>query len=130
MTDVSHEEAEDPFVFFEERIAAQVRQLFRAIRAEDSMAIELSISYLGDFLTRTLARHLRDHPRWDTGKRWLDGLNGAAPEVTPPERFTLRDRLTWATPGSETLVCGAIRVRSGAVSPNRGVSAVHVPIRG
>src|SRR3954469_13165070 len=70
---------EDPFADSDEWIAAEGRQLFRALSAYDPKAVEVWLFYLSDFLAKTLRRHLRQLPRWQIQGLWFDGLD--APEV-------------------------------------------------
>jgi hypothetical protein len=88
---------DDVFVSFAEEIAAQARQLLRAIQAEDPKAVEVTLHYFRSFLMQVLARHLRDAPRWDASGRWLDGLGDSTPEFPAIGRLKLRDELIWAT---------------------------------
>src|SRR5437899_1865971 len=80
----------DPFIDSDEWIAAEVRQLFRAHRANDAKAKEVALFYFVDFLTKTLGNHLRkSDPAWANSSaivdshRWFDGLN-AAPDYPAP----------------------------------------------
>lgn len=98
MENLSCIESDDPFADSDEWIAAQARQLFRALQAEDPKAVEVSLFYFQDFLVKTLGRHLRDDPRWDSSHWWLDGLvETAPPDAQPPGRLHLRSELMWAT---------------------------------
>ena len=56
---------EDPFADSDEWIAAEGRQLFRALVGYDPKAVEVALFYLTDFLAKTLGRHLRAAGRWD-----------------------------------------------------------------
>src|SRR5262249_23385070 len=69
------EAEEDPFKDSDEWIAAEARQLFRALCAYDSKAIEVCTCYLEDYLVKTFRRHLRGRPRWDIEGLWFDGLD-------------------------------------------------------
>lgn len=97
MADEAIAEADDLFADSDEWIAAQVRQLFRALHAEDTKAVEVCLFYLRDFLVKILGAHLKKDPRWDSSGRWLEGLGVATPDVQPPHRLRLRDELTWVT---------------------------------
>ncbi len=97
MNDELQEKPNDRFADFAERIAAQARQLLRAIRAEDSKAVEETLFYLRDFLVKVLGSHLLDDPRWDSKGQWLEGLGVAAPETLSSGLLRFRDELTWVT---------------------------------
>lgn len=56
---------EDPFIDSDEWIGAEGRQMLRALTAYDPKAVEVCLYYLGDYLAKTLGRHLRRLPRWD-----------------------------------------------------------------
>jgi hypothetical protein len=97
MTD-SNTESKDLFSESDDWIAAETRQLFRAFQAKDLKAIEMSSFYFQDFLVKTLARHLRKDPHWDSNGRWLDGLGGdITQEIQPPTFFRIRSDMIWAT---------------------------------
>src|SRR4051794_22563940 len=87
----------DSFADSDEWIAAQCRQLFRAVRAEDSKAVEVCLFYLRNFLVKTLGSHLLRDLGWNSNERWLDGLGEAFPEIRLPVGLTLRDECIWAT---------------------------------
>jgi hypothetical protein len=82
------EAEEDPFKDSDEWIAAEARQLFRALSAYDVKAIEICLLYLCDFLAKTLRRHLRGLLRWDIKGLWFDGLD--APDFAAESASTLR----------------------------------------
>jgi hypothetical protein len=90
------EAEEDPFAESDEWLAAEVRQLFRARRANDAKAVEVALFYFEHYLTLTVRRLLRlRDPVWD-GSRWFDGLN-AEPEYPSPGRLRLRGEVCWVS---------------------------------
>ena len=96
MENSSNTRDDDPFADFEEWIAALARQLFRARRAEDEKAIEVSLFYLEHYLTLVLRRHLRGIASlWDGSKRWLDGLSEQKVEHPMPGRLRIQAVVTW-----------------------------------
>lgn len=97
MKDEANEQPEDRFSDFAERIAALARQLFRAICAADSKAVEVTMFYLQGFLVKVLGSHLRDDPRWNSKDRWLDILDVKTPQFELPAKLRLKDELVWAT---------------------------------
>jgi hypothetical protein len=140
MDDFLETENEDPFLESDEWIAAMGRQLFRAVGADDSKAVEVCVFYLQGYLVLTLSRHLRNDPRWNTNERWLDGLGAATPDVELPVRLTLRDDLTWATRDQkhwytdpfefELVLCaqtGAFRSYTFRFGDNRSLSEKEEP---
>jgi hypothetical protein len=85
----------DPFAESDEWIAAQVRQLFRARRAEDAKAVEVELEYLDHYFTLTVRRLLqRQDPAWDGRRRCFDGLN-VRPEYPSPGVLRLRGEVCW-----------------------------------
>jgi hypothetical protein len=87
---------EDEFTESDEWLAAEVRQLFRAHRANDSKSMEVAVYYFYAYLQMTLQRHLRKcDPMWNrtasllnnSTPRWFDGLY---PEPAFPEPGRLR----------------------------------------
>jgi hypothetical protein len=97
MVHLSQNQVDELFDDPGEWIAAEVRQLFRALKAEDAAAVDVSLFYLRNFLVKTLGSHLRQDPRWDSSKQWLDSLGTRPPDIQPPSLFRLRDELVWAT---------------------------------
>jgi hypothetical protein len=94
----SQQEAEeDPFAESDEWIAAQGRQLFRALSAYDPKAVEVSMFYLSHYLAKVLGGHLRRLPRWNFEGLWFDGLEAEELNVGPP----------WCLRISAWLVCVA-----------------------
>jgi hypothetical protein len=88
---------EDPFAESDEWLAAEVRQLFRARRADDAKAVEVALFYFEHYLTLTVRRHLRLRDEvWDGSRRWFDGLN-AEPEYPAPGRLRLRGEVAWVS---------------------------------
>lgn len=87
----SQQEAEeDPFAESDEWIAAQVRQLYRALSAYDPKAVEFCLSYLSAYLPKILGRHLKRLPRWNIEGLWFDGLDAEELNVGPPWGLQLR----------------------------------------
>lgn len=97
MNDVLADKHESSFPDFENQIAAHARQLFRAICAFDTKAVEVVLFYFRGFLVKVLSHHLRNELRWNASERWLDGLGAATPEIMFPDRMRLRDKVVWAT---------------------------------
>ncbi|MBN9519802.1 hypothetical protein J0H58_14975 [bacterium] len=81
---------EDPFADSDEWIAAEGRQLFRALVGYDPKAVEVALFYLTDFLAKTLGRHLRAAGRWDIPGLWFDGLDAPDVDADPPARLRIR----------------------------------------
>jgi hypothetical protein len=83
----------------DDRIAAIIRQLFRAIGADDLIAAEIFWGYLGSGFETRLGQLLGEDPRWDLDKSqrtgfsddawWVDGLDGASPLILPPTTIHL-----------------------------------------
>jgi hypothetical protein len=95
---------EDPFADSDEWIAAEGRQLFRALTAYDPKAIEVCLVYLGHYLVKTLGRHLRAQPEWDAQTRWLDGLVDVDFEAELPWLLRIKASLVWglsSNPGGD-----------------------------
>jgi hypothetical protein len=75
---------EDPFAESDEWIAAEVRQLFRAMSAFDPKAVEVCQFYLYDFLAKTVGRHMRKVVPWDTNGFWQDGFDDTELHISLP----------------------------------------------
>lgn len=85
---------EDPFADSDEWIAAEARQLFRALSAYDSKAVEVCLFYLSDYLAKILHQHLRRRPRWQIQGLWFDGLDALEMVPQPPDPLRLTAWLT------------------------------------
>jgi hypothetical protein len=83
------ESTEDPFADSDEWIAAEARQLFRALSAYDPKALEVCLFYLSDYLPTTLGCHLRRLSRWRIKGLWFDGLDGARLNVELPDKLKI-----------------------------------------
>jgi hypothetical protein len=84
----------------EDWIAALARQLFRARRAGDAEAVEVTLTYLEDRLQKVLDRHMRvqsaDWPKYPSpGYRWFDGIGRVAPEYLAPHKVRIRSDISW-----------------------------------
>jgi hypothetical protein len=97
-------EAEKSFAEMDDRIAAEVRQLFRALHAEDTKAVEVCLYYFRYTVILVLGAHLKRDPRWESDKWWLEGFGAAAPDVQPPTRLRIRDELTRVTRDNEVWI--------------------------
>ena len=75
---------EDPYAETNKWIAAQGRQLFRALSAFDPKAVEVCLFYLSNYLVKVLGGHLRRLHRWDIEGLWFDGLDAPELNVGPP----------------------------------------------
>ncbi|MBM3996704.1 MAG: hypothetical protein FJ303_21500 [Planctomycetes bacterium] len=99
----------DPFAETDEWIAAMVRQLFRAHRANDLKAVEATLLYLNHNLTLALKRDLvRVDSAWGqtpeqvlksgvldlSRRRWFDGL-WTTPEYLAPGHLRLVGDACW-----------------------------------
>ena len=91
-----HEQA---FSAAEDWITALARQLFRASRASDSDAVEVTLFYLEEFLQRVLASHLRVNGDWldypSPAYRWFDGLRQTDVEYIAPHKLRIRSTIAW-----------------------------------
>jgi hypothetical protein len=94
---------QDNFAEHAEWLAAEVRQLFRANRARDAKATEVTLVYFFDYVSKVLSRHLSKHDRvWDSSfrpldfasHRWFDGIS-AEPEYPAPGCLRLRGTICW-----------------------------------
>jgi hypothetical protein len=85
-----HQETdEDPFAESDEWIAAECRQLFRALTSYDAKAVEVCLFQFAHYLSLTLARHLRSLPRWDINGLWFDRLDGLELHSEAPSRLRM-----------------------------------------
>ena len=72
---------------WERRVAAHVRQLFRAMQAEDAKAIEECSLRFKDLLVNLLPRYLEQDPRWPAKAYFLDHLQNGQPSRRRAELF-------------------------------------------
>lgn len=80
-------------------VAAQARQFFRAIAADDNIAAEIAAFHFENLVTDRLNEHLATDPRWDPagrngtsalGDRWfVDFVAPAPPSVRAPTGISL-----------------------------------------
>lgn len=85
---------DDMLAEYDQRIAAEVRQLLRARRAGDAKALEVGWGQFGWSLCHQLRRVLgASDPAWAAG-RWFDGY-GAEPEYPAPGRVRLCGQIVW-----------------------------------
>lgn len=88
--DVMPRKVEDPFADSDEWIAAEGRQLIRALGAYDPKAVDVCLFYMCDYLAKTLGRHLREIPRWQIPGLWFDGWDAAEVDVQLNSRMRIR----------------------------------------
>jgi hypothetical protein len=92
------EATEGPFADSDEWIAAEGRQLFRALCAYDHKAVEIGLFYLNDYLVKTLKAHLRGVPGWDLKRLWFDGLEVPDLDAQPPSTLRITAWLVCVLP--------------------------------
>src|SRR4051794_8871079 len=79
----------------EHRFAVDVRQLFRAMAADDAEAVNRAYRHLRRFLVCFVAQRLDEHPRWTPRSDFLDSLEHAT-------MYVVQDR--WLRINSEVFV--------------------------
>ena len=82
--------AEASLANHEAYVAAQVRNLFRAIEADDATGVNESLDRIGSYLENWLFLRLLDTAqRWHAGVWWIDGISTRPAEVILPNRFRM-----------------------------------------
>jgi len=77
------------------RLAAIIRQFFRAQDAKDYEAIALESSQLCSETAWLLADHLKDAPDWDDEARWIDGMIDSKVIKLPEFTVRIEGQVVW-----------------------------------
>lgn len=92
---------EDPFAESDEWIAAEIRQLFRAMSAFDAKGLEVCQLYFYHYLANTIGRQMRKVVPWDAEGFWQDGFDATELHIEIPARMRLTGWLTCVLPSGE-----------------------------
>jgi len=98
------ETLQDRIQDLEGRLAAVVRQYFRALDAHDEWAVGHEAMCICSVLSFLLSTHLETEEEWDSEERWIDGLIDSRIAKRDTRSIFLTGRMVWglsAYPGGE-----------------------------